>query len=244
MPRRKKETTKKAVKKNTRGRKQAEMETKEARTSTPSMKMEETSSSNRFQNTLNSTNSRKYFIAIIVVLLLIALAFYKKEWFVAAVVNGKPITRAELNDRLTQQYGDSELTQLINETLIEQQIAQNHITISDSDVNNKIEDIKKNSLPAGMSLDQALAAQHMTMDELKKNIRLQLALEKILEPQTQVSDAEVQKYIEDNKAQLPATDSASLANLAKESLKQQKQQQALSTWMDDVNKKASIMKFL
>src|SRR3972149_7553982 len=88
--------------------------------------------------------SSKIFYIIILLAAVILLAFYKKNWFIAATVNGSPITNLELQMQLNKQFKTQTLNQLINEKIILDEAAKNNVSISDLEVNNKISEIETN----------------------------------------------------------------------------------------------------
>ena len=75
----------------------------------------------RYGSILTSINSDKSSKATYIVILIIGLllmAIYRKDWFVAATVNGMPIFNLELQQRLNDQYRGQTLNQMINEKII------------------------------------------------------------------------------------------------------------------------------
>src|SRR3989344_8623814 len=89
----------------------------------------------------NFRSSKKFYI-IIIILGLLLLAIYKKNWFVAATVNGSPITNLELQMKLNKQFRSQTLTQLINEKIILSEAAKNNALASEAEVSKKISEIE------------------------------------------------------------------------------------------------------
>ncbi len=118
-----------------------------------------------------------------------------------ASVNGHGISRADFDNRLEgMPQAKSQLNQLIQQALIDQYATDNHIDISDSDVQKKEDEIKAKYPPG--QFDQILKAQNLTDADVKKILRQQLVLEKAVQPQIHVSDADIKAYLAKNHATL------------------------------------------
>lgn len=145
---------------------------------------------------------------------------YKKSWFVAAMVNNKPLNNMELLSRMNQQYRSQVLNQMINEKVILDEAAKKGISVQDKDINDKIKQIET-SVGGAATLDGLLAQQGQTRTGLKDQIKFQLIVEKLYGGEATVSADEVTKYIEENKDSLQATDAAGQTQEATDALKQQ-----------------------
>lgn len=165
-------------------------------------------------------SDKRIYLAILV-LGLILLISYKKSWFVAAMVNNTPITNFELLSRVNQQYRSQVLNQMINEKVILDEANKKHITITDKEINDRITQLE-GSVGGGQMLDNLLAQQGMTRTEYKRQLLVQMSFEKMYEGEATISAEEVTKFIETNKDQLQATDSASQIKEATDLIKQQK----------------------
>lgn len=172
---------------------------------------------------LNITNilySRRTYIAILVVGLLL-LIYYKKSWFLAATVNNTPITTIELFQRMNQQYREQTVNQLINEKIILHEARKNNISVQPSEIDEKIAEFEKN-IGSQESLDLILQQQGMTREMLRDQVKLTLMRDKLYENEATVSAEEVTQFVEANRDQLRATESAAQREEAEQILKQQK----------------------
>ena len=114
--------------------------------------------------------------------LLVVLFWYRTDsWPVVALVNNYPISRFELNQLMYKRVGQEALENLVVDKLIVQELAAKGVNVSDEEVNKKIEEIKT-QIGSAESFEQALAIQGMTEEQLKGQIKIQLALEKLVEP--------------------------------------------------------------
>lgn len=196
---------------------------------------------NKLSSYKNFRSSKKFYVILIIAGLLL-LAIYKKNWFIAATVNGTPITNLELQMRLNKQFRTQTLNQLTNEKIIFSEAAKNNAIASDVEVNKKILEIEA-SVGGAQSLDALLSQQGQTRDSIKQQIRLQLSIEKLYINEATVSAEEVNKFIEQNKEQLRATDSAGQQKEASDAIKNQKLTQLFSQKFQELKQKAKIQIF-
>jgi hypothetical protein len=159
--------------------------------------------------------------------------------FLAAVVNGQPITRSSLDKQLEAQYGSQALDDLISRTIVEQEIQKQHIVISNDQVNVKIDSIKK-TLPQNMTLDQALKMQGLSLPDFQQQVKIQLALDQILSSKIQVTDSEISDYIATNSSQFKGASPSAAYQQAKTTLQQQKSNQVFQSWFATLRQSAKI----
>ncbi|MDD5147601.1 MAG: SurA N-terminal domain-containing protein [Candidatus Daviesbacteria bacterium] len=195
----------------------------------------------KLSNYKNFRSSKKFYIILIITGLLL-LAIFKKNWFVAATVNGSPINNLELQMRLNRDFRSQTLTQMINEKIILDEAAKNHAVVSEADVDKKISEIET-SLGGAQTLDAMLAQQGQTKMSIRNQIKLQLTIEKLYANDATVSAEEVTKFIEQNQDQLSATDSAGQEKEAYNNLKNQKLTQIFSEKFQELRTKAKIQIF-
>jgi parvulin-like peptidyl-prolyl isomerase len=186
----------------------------------------------------------KVITGLIVVVLVIA-AIFLKGFFVAAVVNGEPISRIQVISDLEKQGGKQALSSLVNQTLILQEARKKNIQVSQSEIDTAVKKIEDSLKSQGQNLDTALTAQGMTRKDLSFQLKLRSLVEKLLADKVKVSDKEVADYIEQNKANFPATMSADdIKKSVTEQLKQQKLGAASQAWLQDLTKNAKINYFV
>lgn len=165
-------------------------------------------------------SSKKIWLIVLVVGLLL-LGIYKKSWFVAAMVNGMPITNFELQSKLNDQFKTQTLNQLINEKIILAEAQKANAIPSSAEIDQKISELET-QVGGPEMLNTLLSQQGQTRASIKDQIKLQLAITKLYENQATVSAEEVSKFIEENSSTLQATDSAAQQAEAVNLLKQQK----------------------
>lgn len=141
----------------------------------------------------------KMIIIGVIIIVLGVLAYMGRGLLVAATVNGSPISRLEVIKMLEKEAGKGLLDSLITEKLIQNEALAKNIVISDEDINTEIDKIKAQVSSQGDTFESALESQGMTVDILKKQIKLQKEIEALLADKISVSDEEVTKYLSANK---------------------------------------------
>ena len=194
----------------------------------------------------NSTRkfSPKVLGIVIVVLILAGLAFYYKNLWIAATVDGHIISRWSVIQKLEKQNGRVALDGLIDDKLISNEAKKKNITITDEDINKKLDTIKSQIEASGGTIDAALASAGLTMDDLKKQIILQLKLEKLLGDKINVTDEEVDKNIKDNKIPVPAGQEAQTKDQIREQMKSDKFGNEAGKYIADLKVAAKIKNFV
>jgi foldase protein PrsA len=132
----------------------------------------------------------------------------------------------------------------VRDALIEQEAKKENVTVSDKEVNDEITTLQDNLKKQGQTLDDVLATQGMTQDDLKGLIRLNKLVQKMVGKNIKVSDQEITDYINKNKASLPNTDQATLRSQVKSQLVQQKTNEAIQSWLANLQSKANITYFV
>lgn len=182
---------------------------------------------------------------LIGLLVLMGLLYYFKGLFVAAIVNGQPISRISILQEAEKQSGGQTLNSFITKTLIFQEAKKQRIFIDKKEIDGEIKKLENNVLKQGQNLDTLLAGQGMTRSDLAEQIELQKIIEKMLAKDIKITDKEIDEYIEKNKDSLSESESS---EKARESVKQQLTQQKLSekfrTFLEDLQKKAKIYYFV
>ena len=188
------------------------------------------------------TMSRKTAIIVLIVVAVLLLGWFKKSWFVAATVNGSPITNVEVLERLNDQYRTSTLSQMVNEKLITNEIKRNNIVVSDDELNNRIAQLEA-SFGGKEMLDNLLSQQRQSRADLERDLRLQIAIEKLYGSQASVSAEEIDAFILENRDQLTASDAAGMRKEAEDTLKQQKTSQIFNEKFQELKQNAKITIF-
>ncbi len=181
-------------------------------------------------------------LAVIVVIFVI---YYFKGSFIAAVVNNHPITRYSLDRDLEKQGGKQVLENKITEILILQELNKQNITIPQADIDQKIKEIEDQVSSQGQKLDSLLAMQGQTKKDLENQLKLQIAVEKILGKDVNIGDKEIADSFEQNKS---TYEKDAKIEDKKEEIKTTLYRQAISEkfqpWIEEIKKNSKIYYFL
>ncbi len=185
-------------------------------------------------------------IALIVIacILIFLMAFIFKGVFVAASVNGEPISRIVVIKSLEKQSGQMVLDNLITKKLILQEADNRKIVIVQKDIDNEIKTISESLKKQGTTLEKAMESQGMTQDELNDEIRIQIALKKMTEGDVKVTDKEIEDFVTANSSSFPeGTTDDQMRNLARTQLQQQKSGERTQNLISELQKRAKIIHY-
>jgi hypothetical protein len=172
-------------------------------------------------------------------------AWLGRGLFVAAIVDGEPISRLAVIKELETRSGGQALDTMVIKKIILKQALAKGITVSNDDIETEIATLRERMSTQGGTLEDALAAQGMTLDQFKEQMILQKALEKILADQVAVSDEEVDNYLTTTKATKPAAmEEADFRDKVREQLKSQKFGTEVESWLIEQKQKANIKYFV
>lgn len=178
------------------------------------------------------------------VLIVVVLLWKFKGVFIVALVNGQPVSRLYLNSQLRKRFGDQVLDNIISERLILAAAREKGIFITTAEIDQRIKEIEER-LEGKATIEEALKAQGLTKEDFRRQIEIQLSIDKIFDNQASVSASDVDEYIEKNKQYYKnATDTVSLKEEVKNTLRQQKITELFDSWFAEIRKNAKINKFL
>ncbi|WP_435924365.1 peptidylprolyl isomerase [Paenibacillus sp. DYY-L-2] len=139
-------------------------------------------------------------LAILLVVVLIKPPFASNKAEAVATVNGKEITKDQLYEEVSKAGGgEAALDTLITKELIFQEADKSQVAFTEADIDKEIQDYIT-QFGSAENLDQALAANGMSMEQLRENIQMNGLLTKLLEPQVKVTDEDIKKTFDENKA--------------------------------------------
>ncbi|MFZ1626192.1 MAG: hypothetical protein WAT81_00125 [Candidatus Moraniibacteriota bacterium] len=177
-------------------------------------------------------------------LLVLGSAYGYRNFFIAATIDGRPVSRLALIRQLEKTGGKAALDAIITERIIAQEAAKDGIVISPADIDTEIETIRGEIAAQGMTLESALAAQNLTIDDARKQIAVRKELEKLLGDTIAVTDADIDIYLQETGLSTPANMSEeAFRTTIREQLANQKFGKAADTWITNVRAKAHIRYF-
>lgn len=180
-------------------------------------------------------------VLLVVLVFILGVLYYFRGYFIVATINGEPITRFAVLNKLEKASGKTALDSMITEMLVKQQAKAQNITVPQQDIDAEIAKIRTEVQTSGQDLNSLLALQGMTITQLQDQIRLQKIAEKIVAAQITVTDADVTVYIEANKASLPPNYVlADIKPTIVQQLQSEKFATAFQSWLGQAKQKASI----
>jgi peptidyl-prolyl cis-trans isomerase SurA len=148
---------------------------------------------------------------------------------IAAIVNDEVVTwneinreaqplireaekKAPLDDAVRSQIRRNALDQVVDKKLIEQKIKELNIKVSDDEIRQSIEDVKKqNNIPSQEAFVAALAAQGLSFDQYRAQLQEQLEKLKLISMEVRskihVSETELTEFYDANRAKYTGEDS-------------------------------------
>lgn len=189
--------------------------------------------------------SKKTILFFLCVVIIAILIYLFRGFFVAATVNGELIPRFTLNQQMEKQVGEKTLNDLITKKLILQEMKKKGIVVSDDEINAEIKKIEDALKEQGRTLEEALQVQGISRVDLNEQLKIQKMIEKLFSKDAKVTDEEVDKYLSDNADVLPADENPEvLRGSIKEQLKQQKLTEKFQKWLQELQAKATINRFV
>ncbi len=193
----------------------------------------------------NKLVQNKWVVIGSIVIILLAILYQLRGLLVAAMVNGRPISRLAILKEAEKTQGANLLQSMVTETLIQKEAQDQGVMIDEQEVQQEIDKIKQNVSEQGQDFEQLLTMQGMTLADLKDRIKTQKMVEALLGDQVEVTQEEVDQYLEENAEFLPEDKSEEeLTEQARTQLEQQKLGQAYQEWLNGLKEKANIKYFV
>jgi foldase protein PrsA len=116
-------------------------------------------------------------------------------------VNGQNISKADFDQKLEAgPAGKQVLTQLVQQTLVDQYGRDNKIVVTQAEIDKKEADIKAKYPPG--QFESILQQQGLTEADVQNILRQQIVIEKAIAPQIHISNADIVAYFNKNHALL------------------------------------------
>lgn len=184
-------------------------------------------------------------VAIVVAAaVVLVLAYFLKGLVVAATVNGSPISRFAVIEKLEKSSGKVLLDSLITKKLIAAEAKAKNITVSQEEIDEQIKKIEEQIKTQGGTLEEALKMQGMERKDLEEQIVIQKQVEKMVADKIAVSDEEVTKYIADYKIEIAKDDEAATREQVKQEISNMKLNQEAEAMISRLKAEAKIKYFV
>ncbi|PMC40828.1 foldase [Bacillus sp. UMB0899] len=140
-------------------------------------------------------------LAILAVLIVAAIAvfiFLSTKSEVIAKVGSESLTKDDLYTFFVEQNGEAALDTLMTKNLINQEVEKENIKVTDKEIDAELQELI-DSYGGEETFEQQLAASGLTQDDIKEDIEVNLKIEKLIEPQIDITEEEMQTYFDENK---------------------------------------------
>lgn len=198
------------------------------------------------QKTTTSKRSTVIFLALVLFLGL-GLVFVKKykNLIIVGKVNGRPVTRWQLEKSLNDRYAKMVFDDLVGSILLNQLADKNQVMASDEEVKKEI-DATEVRIGGKEALQATLERMGYTNQRFTDEMKVQVIVKKLAEKlfKVEITDEEVSKFFQDNKALFPKKTLEESKDDIKQNLTQQKLQEQFGTWFQSEREKASVQSYL
>jgi len=192
---------------------------------------------------LNKISPKKLFWPLLALVVVLALYLLKDELIVASV-NGKPITRFAVIRELERQGASKVVEDMVLKAVVDQELKNAGIKVDAAAIDEEFAKIEEQLTSQGQNVDDLLAAQNLTRDEVKQQIALSKGMEQLLADGLVVTDEEISAYFNENKAALgEEADLETMRGDIRDMLFQKKLGTKQQSWLEEVKQKAKINYF-
>lgn len=178
------------------------------------------------------------------VIIALALLFVYKSVFIAAVVNGSPISRFAVMHEVEKKAGKAALDGMIIQKLLSNEVRQKGITVSEGEIAAEMKMIEDRLVAQGTTLDTMLVSQGMTRAEVTKQVITQLEVEKLLGDKIAVSESEIDQFITEKKLVAPKEKEAEMRIQVAAQIKQDKTNTEGSALVEALRGSAKVTYFV
>ncbi len=117
---------------------------------------------------------------------------------VVASVNNEVITKDDLYEAMVKENGQAVLDTLIAKKIIELEATKQDVNVSEEEIQSEF-DTMANQYGSKDAFNQVLESYGYSEDDIKSNIKTDLTVKKLLEPEISVTEDEIISYFEENK---------------------------------------------
>jgi hypothetical protein len=178
----------------------------------------------------------------LVAVFLILLGYAVYRFWGIATVNGQTISRLAYYQTMEKQIGEQVLDGLITEALILDAAKANNYVVDEAAIDEQLDGIKKQIEANGQTIEEALAAEKMTMPEVRKQFALQQIVQNLGSGSVEVTETEIDDYIAQNEDFLPeGVEGQELRDMVKSQLESQKSNESVNQWIEGLKTGAEIV---
>lgn len=187
----------------------------------------------------------KLLLVIAVGILVFLLIQKNKNLFVVGTVNKSPISRWELNAKMSEKYATQTFEEIVSERLLNENLKKNKIEVSAKEVQDELAKIKI-QYGGEEQFKAAIAQFGMTEAKALESIKQSIGLKKLIETisKIEISDETISKYFTDNKDTYTGKKLEDVASEIKNIIYQQEIYTKSQEWYSQIRKDAKVSSFL
>ena len=178
-----------------------------------------------------------------ILIILVIIFFFVGTRFNGMIAIGKvgkkPIFAWDVAQTLWQRYRGTALNDLIYENLLIQKAKEVQVTVSQEEIAAEIETITQ-GVGGQEALNKLLTQRGLSYNEFNRSIKLQVLSKKLIEQEVEITDLEVEAFLNNYGTNLTATDSAGKDTEAREILKDQKVAEISQTYFEDLKDEVGV----
>lgn len=224
-------------------KKTAETKTKTATSKPKKAETEEKTVSKKASISEKIHNNRIKIIVLTIFVALAILAYVYRDLFVAATVNGEPITRWSVVTTAEESAGPQVLDNLISQKIIEQEAKERGITATNEDLEEAYQELSQDLETQGVSIENLMNENNVSREEVYENLRPQVLQEKLIESEgIAITDEEVDSFLQENEDLLP--DEPQEQEATRENIRQSLRNQKVQEYMQRLRAEANVNYFV
>jgi hypothetical protein len=174
-------------------------------------------------------------------LLVVGFLFLNRNWFIAAIVNGQPIFRWELNTVLTSRYGQQTLETMVTEKLILSEAQKNNVSITSDKIEARANEILK-QFGSSLTIDDFLKLQGLSRADFDNQLRIQMIIQELLTKDLKISESDITNFIATNSGSFVATAPAAIREEAKNAIIDSYVGERFQAWLQSLREGAKVQK--
>jgi hypothetical protein len=157
-----------------------------------------------WKSDLKKNPRKKWTYIILVVIVAVGiLAYYKANYFIAATVNGEPITRYALVVELEKQGAQQVLEQMVTNKLILQKAKEAGIEVTQEEMDKEIARIEESLVAQGADLETMLSFYNQTKESFMDGVKQNLLIKELMKDKVEVTDSDIEEYFNSNTSEFP-----------------------------------------
>ena len=152
------------------------------------------------KESMSADNSSKKLYWVIGIVVFLVLLYFLRGWLLVGTVNGQPIYRISVINRLEQLGGDRVVDEITRRYVVADELAARGLEVTDEEIESEIDEARQLFEAQGISFEDALAQDNLTLEDVREISRYQRGLRLLAEQEVEeVTDEDVTAYYEENK---------------------------------------------